>query len=384
MKETVFPRLLQPQEGSFFLFGPRGCGKSTWLARSYPSARTVDLLDEARYQTYLAEPGLFFDGLADLKAGSWVAVDEIQRLPQLLNEVHRLIEQRRLKFVLTGSSARKLRRTGVNLLGGRALRRLMYPLTPVEMGTAFHLDAALRFGTLPLVVQAVSPAETLAAYVQMYLKEEIQAEALVRNLPGFSRFLPVAALFHGQVLNLANVARDAGITRSTAQGFFEILEDTLMAARLPALDSRLRVREKRHPKFYWVDPGIVRAARRNLQEPSAEELGALFEGFVHMLLCCQRDLYGEIDEISYWSPAEAKQTEVDFVLKKGGKYVAVEVKAVQRLRPEHLAGLEAIAGLPGLGRRILVYLGKERLTKSGSIEVLPFAQFVRLLEERAL
>lgn len=384
MKDIVFPRLLQPQRSSFFLFGPRGCGKSTWLARNYSSARMVDLLDEARYQLYLAEPTLFFDGLVDLSAGSWVAVDEIQRLPQLLNEVHRLIEQRRLRFVLTGSSARKLRRTGVNLLGGRALRRLMYPLTPVEMGSAFRLETALRFGTLPLVVQAESPAETLTAYVQMYLKEEIQAEALVRNLPGFSRFLPVAALFHGQVLNLSNVARDAGITRSTAQGFFEILEDTLMAARLPALDTRLRVREKRHPKFYWVDPGIVRAARRNLQVPAAEEQGSLLEGFVHMLLCCQRDVFGEIDEISYWSPAEAKQTEVDFVLKKGREFVAVEVKAVQRLRPEHLAGLEAIAGLPGLGRRILVYLGRERLTKSGSIEILPFAHFARLLEQREL
>jgi uncharacterized protein len=384
MSKAVFPRLLQPQATSFFLFGPRGCGKSTWLARNYQTARFVDLLDEARYQSYLADPSLFFDGLADLPPDAWVAVDEVQRLPQLLNEVHRLIEQKRLRFVLTGSSARKLRRSGVNLLGGRALRRVMYPLTPVEMGREFKLDTALRFGTLPLVVQAESPADTLAAYVQMYLKEEIQAEALVRNLPGFSRFLPVAALFHGQVLNLSNVARDAGITRSTAQGFFEILEDTLMAARLPALETRLRVREKRHPKFYWVDPGIVRAARKGLQPPGAEEQGALLEGLVHMLLCCQRDLFGEIDDISYWSPADARRTEVDFVLKRGAEFIALEVKAVQRLRPEHLAGLEAIDGLPGLRRRILVYLGRERLTKSGPIEVLPFEDFVSLLEKREL
>lgn len=384
MTSSYYPRLLPHQDSSFFHFGPRGCGKSTWLARTYPDARTVDLLDEGRYQSYLANPTLFYEGLADLPPNSWVAVDEIQRLPQLLNEVHRLIERGRLRFALTGSSARKLRRSGVNLLGGRALRRVMYPLTPMELGSDFDLESALRFGTLPLVVQAASPADTLAAYVQMYLKEEIQAEALVRNLPGFSRFLPVAALFHGQVLNLANVARDAGIARPTAQGFFEVLEDTLMAARLPALETRLRVREKRHPKFYWVDPGIVRAARRNLQPPGAEEQGALLEGLVHMLLCCQRDLHGEIEEISYWSPADARRTEVDFVVKRGAEYVAVEVKAVQRLRPEHFAGLEAIEGLPGLRRRILVYLGRDRLTREGSVEVLPFAEFVSLLERREL
>jgi len=369
-----YPRLLPPPRSSFFLFGARGTGKSTWLRRHFPQARAIDLLDERRYQRLLADPGLFHDELAALPSGSWVSVDEIQRLPALLNEVHRLIETRRLKFALTGSSARKLRRTGVNLLAGRALRRAMYPLVPAEMGGDFDLARALRFGTLPLAVRADDPAETLDAYVRMYLREEIQAEALVRNLPGFSRFLPVAALFHGQVLNLSAVARDAGVARPTAQGFFEVLEDTLLARRVPAFEARLRVRERKHPKLYWIDPGIVRAARGHLHPPAAEEMGSLLEGLVHMLLALQQDTFGGIDEVAYWAPAEAVRTEVDFVVRRGKALAAVEVRAATRLRGEDLRGLSAIAGLRGLERRILVYLGRERLRRDG-VEVLPFADF---------
>ncbi len=382
-QDREYARLLVPPKSSFFLFGARGTGKSTWLRRHFPDARTVDLLDERRYQSLLAEPGLFHDELAALRPGSWVAVDEVQRLPSLLNEVHRLIEGRRLKFALTGSSARKLRRGGVNLLAGRAVRKAMYPLTPAEMGADFDLGRALRLGTLPLVVRADAPEETLEAYVRMYLREEIQAEALVRNLPGFARFLPVAALFHGQVLNLAAVARDAGVTRSTVQGFFEILEDTLLTRMLPAFEGRLRVRERKHPKLYWIDAGIVRAARHQLHPPGAEEMGPLLEGLVHMLLVCQQDTFGEIDAVAYWSPAEATATEVDFVVRRGREVLAIEVKAAARLRPDHVRGLEAIRGLPAVQRRLLVYLGRERLRRDG-IDVLPFGEFARELAERRI
>jgi predicted AAA+ superfamily ATPase len=169
-----------------------------------------------------------------VKPGQWIWVDEIQRLPNLLNEVHRFIEDRRQRFILTGSSARKLRRTGVNLLAGRALTQTMYPLLPAELGRDFDLDAVLRFGSLAIVWDADSKREVLEAYVQTYLKEEIQAEALARNVAGFSRFLPVAALFHGQALNASALARDAGVFRMTVSGYLDILEDTLLAFRLPA------------------------------------------------------------------------------------------------------------------------------------------------------
>ncbi len=309
-------------------------------------------------------------------------MDEIQRLPQLLNEVHRLIEEKKLKFALTGSSARKLRRAGVNLLGGRALKKEMFPLTPEELGADFNLNRALRFGTLPLIWRSEEPKESLMSYVQMYLKEEIQAEALVRNLGGFSRFLPIAAIFHGQTLNISNVARDAEVKRPTVVGFFDVLEDTLLAKRLPAFESKLRVREKVHPKFYWIDSGIVRAARKNLSAPSAEESGPLLEGLVHTLLCAQKEYFGEIDEIFYWSPAEAKDTEVDFLIRKGTEYIAVEVKAARKLRPEHFRGLKAISELRGLVRKILVYLGDEELKIDNEIDVLPFNSFLRDLENR--
>ena len=189
----MFPRRLEAPRASFFLLGPRGTGKSTWVRSAMPNAVYVDLLDEARYQAYLADPALFGSELRAVRASSWVVLDEIQRLPSLLNEVHRAIEERRLKFALTGSSARKLRRGGTNLLGGRARELGMFPFVPEELGAAFRLETALRQGTLPLVCDAEEPEQTLAAYVQTYLKEEIQAEALARNLGGFARFLPVAA-----------------------------------------------------------------------------------------------------------------------------------------------------------------------------------------------
>src|SRR5881296_65526 len=255
-------RLLRAPRQSFFLFGPRGVGKSTWVREELPRAHRIDLLDEARYQSYLTQPALFADELRALPAGATVCVDEIQRLPSLLNEVHRFIEERRLRFVLCGSSARKLKQQGTNLLAGRALRRGLHPFVPAELGDAFDLETALAFGSLPIIWQAPSRTDALVAYAQMYLREEIQAEALVRNLPGFARFLPVAALFHAQTLNVTSVARDAGVARNTVTGYLQVLQDNLLAFTLPAYQARLRVREQKHPKFYWTDPGLPRAMKR--------------------------------------------------------------------------------------------------------------------------
>ena len=225
-------------------------------------------------------------------------VDEVQRLPNLLNEVHRFIEERQLKFALLGSSARKLKAAGVNLLAGRALRKTMFPLTPSELGDDFNLEAALRWGTIPLVWVSDERGEVLQSYVQLYLKEEIRAEALVRNLPGFARFLPIAALCHGEVVNISGLARDCGVARTTVQGYLDILEDTLLAFRLPGFEARLRVRERRHPKLYWVDPGLVRTVKKLRGPIAPEERGALFEGWVLHLLRAygeESDLYDDLD-----------------------------------------------------------------------------------------
>ena len=370
-RDRTIPRVLKPPSGSFFLFGPRGSGKSTWARAALPNALRVDLLDESLYQSLLADPSLFADRLRAAPPGSWVWVDEVQRLPNLLNEVHRFTEERKLKFALTGSSARKLRRSGVNLLGGRAVTRTMYPFLPEELGSDFDLATALRFGTLPLIWTAESREERLAAYVQTYMKEEIQAEALVRNLPGFARFLPVAGLYHSQVLNTAALSRDAGVARMTVEGFLGILEDTLLAFRVPAYEGRLRVREKRHPKLYWVDPGLARAAKRNSGAVAQEERGALLEGWVAATLRAWGDVHGLFDEMHYWAPADASRTEVDFLLRKGGRFLALEVKSSRRLSTDDYRGLRAIAALKGLARRILVAPVADPRTTEDGIDVWP-------------
>jgi predicted AAA+ superfamily ATPase len=376
----TIPRLLEAPRGSYFVFGPRGSGKSTWLRRLHPEAHWVDLLDEGKYQTYLIDPAVFSAELEALRNGSMVVVDEVQRLPNLLNVIHQKIEAKRLRFALSGSSARKLRRSGVNLLAGRAVRRALHPFVPEELGTSFRLSDTLETGMLPVIRAAVDPGDALEAYVQMYLKEEIQAEAATRNLAGFARFLPVAALFHGQTLNVSTLARDAGVARTTVQGYLEILEDTLFTFRVPAYEARLRARERRHPKLYWVDPGLVRAILRNTGAPDAESVGPLFEGWIAQCLRAYRDYRGLCDEIVYWAPAEAKATEVDFLLRRGRKLVAIEVKTSRRWKPELLKGLRAIEGLRGLERRILVYLGSESLQPERGIDVLPLAAFFRELE----
>jgi predicted AAA+ superfamily ATPase len=338
-------------------------------------------LDESRYQTYLADVSMFYNELRGLKKGSWVVVDEVQRLPGLLNDVHRLIEDRKLKFALTGSSARKLKMSGVNLLAGRALRKEFYPFLPSELGPDFSINKALRTGTLPLVWASSDPTATLEAYVQMYLREEVKAEALVRNLQGFARFLPVMGLFHSQIINISAIARDAGVARNTIQGFIEILEDTLMLTRLNAFQGRLRVREKRHPKAYWVDPGLARATKKNRGALAVEEKGPLFEGLVFMILQAWNAYYGLYDDIFYWSPAEAKQTEVDFVLTRGKEVIAIEVKSSTRIRKDDYKGLNAIAELEGIRRRIVVYLGGTDFTTENGIEVLTFETFLASLQK---
>ena len=374
------PRALSAPRSSFFLFGPRGAGKTTWVRREYPHAHRVDLLDEALYQSYLADAGRFAGELRAVAAGDWVFVDEIQRLPGLLNEVHRHLEGGGLRFILSGSSARKLRRAGVNLLAGRAVHTRMYPFLPHELGADFDLETVLRHGSLPVIWNAEDRAAALRSYAQLYLKEEIRGEALVRNLAGFARFLPVAALFHGQTLNVASAARDAGVSRTTVAGYVEILEDTLVAFRLPAFDPQLRVRERRHPKLYWIDPGLARAAAGRFRELDPRERGPLFEGWIAAVLAAYRDYRGAFDDMYYWAPAGARATEVDFLLRRDGDFAAIEIKASDRPHDRHLAGLRAVAPLAGLRRRILVHTGRRRMESADGIDVWPLAEFLQALE----
>jgi predicted AAA+ superfamily ATPase len=385
--KKVYPRLLKPPEQSFFLFGMRGAGKSTWARHLFSDALQYDLLDEGLFQSYLRDPRLFGREMLRIPEGRWIVVDEIQRLPSLLNEVHRFIESRGLQFVLLGSSARKLKHSGTNLLAGRALKRVMLPLLPQELGPDFDLKEVLRFGSLPIIWQSSARQDSLEAYVQLYMKEEIQAEALVRNLPGFARFLPIAALFHGQVLNVTGLARDAGVARTTVIGYLDILADTHLAWLLPAYEGKLRVKERKHPKLYWVDPGVMRAVKREFHQPGEQERGALLEGWVCMLL----KAYGEPgsglglrhDGLFYWAPAQGG-TEVDFLVQRGNTFMAIEVKAKETLSPRDFNGLKAISALRGVGRRIVVFLGERPFSTEDGIEAMPVGDFLQELEKKRI
>jgi uncharacterized protein len=287
-------------------------------------------------------------------------------------------------FVLLGSSARRLKAANTNLLAGRAALRTMFPLVPAELGRDFDLARVLRFGSVPVVWQADDPRSALEAYVQLYVREEIRIEALVRNLPAFLRFLPVAALFHGQVINIAGLARDAATARTTIEGYLGILQDTLVATLLPAFEANLRARERKHPKLYWVDPGLVRAAKQQLGPVAAEEQGALFEGFVLTLLRAHNIAGDLFDDVSYWGPAQARQTEVDFLLRRHRDFLAVEVRSQSRFSPPQLDGLRAIGELPKLTRRILVYLGDRSLRTEDGIDVWPLERFAAALADGTL
>ena len=379
----VYSRITRLPSRSFFLFGVRGVGKSSWARVTLPDALRLDLLDEALFHDLLADPSLFRQLVSAVTPGDWVVIDEVQRVPALLNEVHRLIEERGLRFALLGSSARKLKTAGTNLLAGRAVRKAMYPLVPRELGADFKLDEVLTYGSIPLVWTADGRREVLESYTQLYLREEIRAEAVVRNLPGFVRFLPIAALLHGQALNVAGIARDAGVARTTVTGYLEVLEDTLLTWRLPAFEARLRVRERRRPKLYWVDPGLVRAVKRQLGPVSAEERGALFEGWLLGLLRAHAEEQPVFDSIHYWAPAESN-TEVDFLLRRDSEYLAIEAKASKRYNTALLKGLRAIEVLPGLVRRVLVHDGSRAFRTEDGIEVWPVKRFVEALQTDGL
>lgn len=380
----MLKRILKAPKQSFFLMGPRGSGKSTWLRATFPDAHVIDLLSEGIYQRLLANPELFADEMRAVPTDKWVIVDEVQRLPNLLNEVHRFIEEKRLRFVLCGSSARKLKRAGVNLLAGRALHRSMHPFVPEELGTQIDIEEALKYGLLPIVWEAAAKEETLQAYARYYLKEEVQAEALVRNLPGFARFLPLAALFHGQTVNVTNIAREAAVARTTVAGYLDILEETLLCFRLPAYEAKLRVRERKLPKWYWCDSGIVRVMKRAAGALAPEERGALFEGMVAQLIRAYKDYQGICDDMYYWAPAGRSATEVDFLLLRGTDLIAVEAKSGNIFTDAWCKGLRAVYELKGLRRRIIVYPNGPILKTRDGIDVLPFSDFADQLAGNSL
>lgn len=372
-------RFLQFPPRSFFLLGPRGTGK-TWLTRNrFQDAIVIDLLDPETMRSLAARPERLAEILGGRPDARTVVIDEIQKLPELLQVVHALIESRRdIQFVLTGSSARKLRRGGVNLLAGRALNLSLHPFMAAELGDSFDLEAALRVGMVPVVLGSPSPIDTIRAYNALYIREEVQAEGLVRNIGQFSRFLESISFSHGSTLNLANVSRETQVGRKTVEGYLEILEDLLIAFRIPVFTRRASRGLATHPKFYMFDAGMFRANRPVGPLDSTSEIdGAALEGLVaqHLLAWC--DYTGGGHSLHYWQTRS--KVEVDFVVYGESQFQAIEVKNSATVRPAHLAALKAFGADYPEARRWLLYRGRERLLIDG-IMCIPVDEFLRSLK----
>lgn len=376
----MFARSLKAPRTSFFLFGPRGTGKTTWVRSNLESPYVVNLLAAETMLRFERDPSLFRAEVLAQPKSRWIVVDEVQRVPRLLDEVHLLMEEKGYKrFALTGSSARKLRRGAANLLAGRAILRQLFPLTSAELEFSLPLGQLLRFGSMPLAVNAEDDElreEYLRAFVSTYLAEEIKAESLVRDLGGFSRFLQVAAIAAGQTTNVSAIARDAGVARDTVRGYFDVLVDTLIGTWLPAWRPRAKVKEVALPKFYWFDAGVLHAAAGGFDQPLPGDWeGILLE---HLVLHEIRSFlqYGGVrGSIGYWRTPSG--SEVDFVWWHGTKVVLIEVKNAREYRREHRKGIESfLAG--ARARSYIVYRGERELNDEGTA-VLPVEKFLRRL-----
>jgi predicted AAA+ superfamily ATPase len=375
---TVVQRFIEAPVTDFFLFGPRGTGKSMWLRGTYPHALWLDLLEPGLERELSARPERLRELVDGAPDRTVVVVDEVQRAPDLLTVVHQLIEEKRgRRFVLTGSSARKLKRSGVDLLGGRALRLTMHPFMAAELGARFDLEAALSGGLVPGVWAARSPARTLRAYVALYVREEVKTEGLVRNLGAFNRFIEAISFSHGAVLNLANVARDCQVSRTTAEGYLEVLEDLLLAYRIPVFTRRAKRIMTEHPKFYWFDSGVFRSVRPSGPLDRPEEIGgAAVEGLVAQHLRAWIDYGGAEVTLAFWRTKSGN--EVDFVLYGRDGFWALEVKNRASVQGTDLRGLGAFRIDYPAAKVALLHRGPRRLRIDG-VPCIPCEDFLREL-----
>jgi predicted AAA+ superfamily ATPase len=367
-----------PTSKSFFLFGPRGTGKTTWLKTQFPKALYLDLLESELFNDLLANPQRL-ENLIPADFGDWVILDEVQRIPELLNEVHRLIESRKIKFILTGSSARKLKKGGVNLLAGRALTYHLYPLTALELGRDFDLAHSLQWGHLPATFQEEDPKKYLESYVTTYLEEEIRQEGLTRNLGAFSRFLEAASFSHGQLLNVSEVARECSVPLKMAAHYFSILEELMIACRLPVFSKKAKRRLTSHDKFYFFDAGVYRRVRPHgpLDLPEETE-GATLEGLVFQEIRAVNDYLNLGYRLHYWRTSN--QAEVDFVLYGEKGIVAIEVKRSKQVGPKHLRSLQSFSkDYPGT--KALMLYGGSRPMQMGGILLVPLLDFLKNMPE---
>lgn len=367
-------KIEEQPEDSIFLFGARQTGKSTFLRERFPDSIYIDLLDTIVKSRFKRRPALLYEMMADKPQGTLVIIDEIPEVPELLDEVHRLISEKNHVFILCGSSARKLKRKGYNTLGGRAYPLYLFPFVSAEIPD-FDLQRAINYGMLPPHYLAKNPSRRLSAYIDVYLKEEIKEEALVRNLNAFQRFLEVAALTDGEMVNNNNIAQDCGISANTVAGYFDILEDTLIGYRIPAFAETMKRRLVQAPRFYYFDVGIVNHLlhRKELVRGTVE-YGHAFEHLVIQELRAYLSYIESKERLSYWRTYTG--LEVDAVV--GDARVAIEIKSAEEVLPRHLKGLKAFADDYPHSRQIIVSLDPIN-RRIGSIECIYVLDFFKML-----
>lgn len=375
----VISRFFQNPKQSFFLFGPRGTGKSTWTKLYFPDALRLDLLKSDMFRTYSAHP----EKLRELVLGNprqkVIIIDEVQKIPELLDVVHSLIEEKyNLQFILTGSSARKLKRTGVDLLAGRAVMRTLHPFMAAELGSFFNLEKSLQIGTLPLIVASENPQDVLQTYAALYLKEEVQMEGLVRNIGNFARFLEAVSFSHASVLNISNAARECEIERKIIENYISIAEDLLLAYRVPVFAKRAKRKTISHPKFYFFDAGVFRSLRPSgpLDRPQEIE-GAALEGLIAQHMRAWIAYQEQKNQLYFWRTYSG--IEVDFIIYGAENFIAIEVKNSNKIRIEDLRGLKLFKDEYPKSTALLLYRGTERLKKD-DIWCLPVAEFLANLK----
>lgn len=362
---------------SFFLFGPRGTGKSTWLKQHYPDAVMIDLLAPEVFRAYSARPERLHE-IANPAQAKIIIIDEVQKIPALLDVVHQLIEGGAgYQFILTGSSARKLKRTGVDLLAGRALIKTMHPFMAAELGESFSLTASLQSGLVPLINSSPDPQATLASYVAIYVREEVQMEGIVRNIGAFNRFLEAVSFSHGSTINVSEVARECQVKRKTVDNYLAVLDDLLLSFRVPIFSRRAKRHLITHPKFYYFDSGVFRSVRPSGPLDSPQEIdGAALEGLIAQHLRAWIAYGDKSCNLYYWRTKSG--VEVDFILYGQDTFLALEIKNSTKIKSKMLKGLITFQTDYPEAQTLLLYRGNERLLIN-NILCLPCEQFLQSL-----
>jgi predicted AAA+ superfamily ATPase len=377
--ETIIPRFFRDPGQSHFIFGPRGTGKSTYLKATHPDAVYIDLLKPDQQRKYQAKPETIIELVGANPGKRIFIVDEIQKVPEMLSAIHSIIEEnKKIRFVLTGSSARKLKRSGTDLMAGRVLLRSMHPFLLSELGNKADFLKSLQYGLLPVIFMAADPESTLDTYISLYIREEVQYEGLVRNIGNFSRFLEAISFSHGSVLNISNVARECQVERKVVESYISILEDILLAHRLQVFTKRAQRALVSHPKFYFFDTGVFRSLRPKGPLDSPHEIdGAGLEGLVLQHLTAWNAYRNNRFQIHYWRSRGG--TEVDFVLYGEDGIYAFEVKNTDRIRNPDLRPLAEFRSDYPDSITVFLYRGTERLLKNNTL-CLPCDEFLYSLK----